>query len=165
MAYHFGPTNNTKPATFALGFWNLVQAWLPAGWTIKESGDGLAAYSSTGSVFTNGGVTGANGFDNSGAWLRIAMPGTVGREFCIVRGSSTNFLAIAVSPANKFISGSPSATVAPTASDQQFLLGTALNATQGAAFTGGTAGQNYFNAAASDISPSILSIWISTGQW
>lgn len=153
MAYHPGPTNNTKQATFVLGFWNLVGAWLAAGWTIKASGDGLAAYNAVGSVFSNGGATGANGFDNSGAWLRIAMPGAMsGREFCIVRGSSSTTMAIAISPANGFVNGG-SATVAATAVDQQMILGSTLTSGGSASLFSGTQGQNYYNAMADEAEP------------
>ncbi len=46
---------------------------LAAGWTVGASGDGLAAYSSSGDVITQA-LSGANGMGNALAWYRMVSP-------------------------------------------------------------------------------------------
>lgn len=159
MAVHAGPLNNTKPSSLGAGIYNLIAALVAAGWTIESSGDGLAAYNATGSVFTSGtpSGSGANSWDNSGAWARIRYPASVAggtRELLFVRGSSgTGYACIALSPNANFTSGSPSATQAPTASDQQFVLGSTVAPGSNAQWCNGTDGQTYMNAIADDAAP------------
>ena len=101
--------------------WNLLYRFktllISAGWVGKASGDGLSAFSSSSDILTSGN-SGANGFGNSLAWIRLQSPDTQ-REFVFQAGERIKY-----SRAAKFTGGSPSATVLPTATDEQFLIGT-----------------------------------------
>lgn len=99
---------------------NLVTTLTTAGWTIQSSGDGLAAYSSSGSVFSSGAATGANGWGNSSAWARIQDPGTL-REFTLQHDNAGG-LQVKYSQLSKFTVGG-SSTVVPTATDERTLRG------------------------------------------
>jgi hypothetical protein len=118
---------NNRPATGAIAMDDVLNGFVAAGWAVKASGDGIAAYSSSGSVFSNGGATGANGMANSYAWFRLQDPGG-GREFCVERGTTNYNWAIAYSVAAHFTTGG-SATAAPTASDAVAILGNITSST------------------------------------
>jgi hypothetical protein len=112
---------------------------IDAGYTVPGSADG--------STFSQSGVNkwvSATVADTTGAWIRLQDPaGIVEHEFqCI----STASFAWRVSATSKFTGGSPSATVAPTATDQQFIFGT--SATTGQAFA--TNGAYRINIVAGD---------------
>ncbi len=93
-----------------------LQTLLNSGaYTCKSSGDGLAAFSEPGSVFT-GYVSGANGLANTGAWFVIKCV-TSGREWLFGRGSS-NYSWFCLYDLNTGFTGG-SATVKPTATGQQ----------------------------------------------
>lgn len=114
---------NTKPLTKRACLYKLITTFLAAFPTgVKASGDGLAAYSSTGSVFTTG-ATGATGFGNDLAWARLQFPD--GRELLVVNNSTgaPYSCSLLLSQASHFTGGSPSATVWPTATDTQVILG------------------------------------------
>lgn len=103
------------------------------GCTVKGSGDGLAAYSATLSVFTatTPYASGANGFGNAKAWIRIQL-GDGAQEVVIVNGAvSVSQLSAKwkVSLANRFVAGTPSATQAPSATDEQVPIGAGTDAT------------------------------------
>ena len=96
--------------------YSLKELMKTAGWSVKASGDGLAAFSSSGDVIT-GPSTGAGGMANTNAWFRIQMPlvGGVRREILVHKvGASTQTVRYSYSAG--FTSGG-SATVPPTASD------------------------------------------------
>jgi hypothetical protein len=90
------------------------------GWTVVASGDGLAAYSSSGDVITSSG-SGAGGMDNTNAWFVLREPGGH-REFLWQRGSSHDNWAILYSFSAHFTGGSASSRAAAT--DAQVIWGT-----------------------------------------
>lgn len=101
------------------------------GWTVIASGDGDALYNAAGDVITAD--SGAGSFANytvgtKNAWCRIRMNGST-RELLLIRGATSTAWWIEYSLLG-FSGGSPSATVPPTATDQQNLHGTALTGTQ-----------------------------------
>lgn len=93
-----------------------------AGWVVKSSGDGLAAFSSTTDVISSG-SSGANGWNNTSAWVRIQSPAGAGtREFTLQRNAASTTWTIKYSYSAGFTGGSPSSTVPGTATDSQTLL-------------------------------------------
>lgn len=106
---------------------------------VLGTGDGRSAFENSGQtagpnydVLTGGtsiwnsGVD--NEFSNPNAWIRLRMVGTT-LEFCLQRRSSTSAsyeddLKILVSPTG-FTNGGASATVRPTATDEQYIMGSA----------------------------------------
>ncbi len=98
-----------------------------AGWSVRSSGDGTS-YGSSSDIITSG-STGAGGLGNTTAWFRIRMPvaNSVTREFTFQRNSSNTAWVIKYSYSAGFSGGSPSATVTPTASDEQTLSTLNLN--------------------------------------
>lgn len=119
MAYLF--TTNNTPATGVVLVFNFKTLLKSAGWTVKASGDGLSAYSSTADIITGSG-SGANGLNNSNAWFRIQDPAAK-RELVFQRGTATTVWKVKYSATDKFITGG-SASVYPTSADEQFLIGT-----------------------------------------
>ncbi len=117
----FTPSVNNRPTTGPIAMFEILTNFLAAGWTCKASGDGLSAYSSTGSVFSNGGASGANGLANNYAWFRIQDPGA-GREFVVERGTTNLNWGIKYSLSAHFTTGGSSTTV-PTATDEVPVLG------------------------------------------
>jgi hypothetical protein len=114
---------NQVPALYGNAWFLLFTMLTSAGWTVKASGDGLSAYSSTTTVFSAGntGAPGANAFGQNKAWIRLQDPG-VGREIIFQR-DGTSGLRAKYSPSAKFTGGSGSATQTPSATDEQYLLG------------------------------------------
>jgi len=120
----------------SLAMFQLVQTMISGGWVQMGSGD--ASTWATGSVgpVVNGG-TGATGLNNNAAWIRLQTPtltfgGTsLKKEVLIQRGNADTDWWLRYSPAGNFSGGSPSATVAPTATDQVNLYGTAQSAATG----------------------------------
>ena len=110
-------------------FKNIMKA---NGWTVVESGDGLGGNFSGlggGDVLTAWGntTTSPNNIINRQSWFRLQAP-EGGREFVIQRRDNVSYEldSIYYSANAGFVDGSPSATSAPTASDQVNLLGTNL---------------------------------------
>ncbi len=125
---------NTVYATTAAAIFALKALLKAQGWTVKSSGDGLSAFSSSGDIITGSG-SGANGMNNALAWFRIQDPGGV-REFVWQRANtSAHHWWTTYSAQSKFTGGSPSATARPTATDGQNFIGT--NTTGLDAFLGG----------------------------
>jgi hypothetical protein len=118
MSYVFDVNNSA--VTGAQAMYKFKELLKTAGWVVKSSGDGLSAFSSTTDIITSG-SSGANGFANSNAWVRIQMPiaNGVHREFILQRSSSNILWTILYSYSVGFIGGSPSATIAPTATDSK----------------------------------------------
>lgn len=115
---------NQLPGSGAAALYALIQHLVSAGWSIKASGDGLSAYSSTTSVFSAGSASGANGWNNYKAWARLRMPGTdaAPREVVIQRGTNATDTRWKYSAGAAFTGGSPSATQCATATNEQVLI-------------------------------------------
>lgn len=111
----------TTPATGDAAMRRLKDQLVAAGWTVAASGDGRSAYEAAGDAITAD--SGAGSLDASGAWMRLRMGGAT-RELLILRGSSSTTWTVRYSAAG-FSGGSPSATTAPTATDQQTLISAA----------------------------------------
>jgi hypothetical protein len=118
-------TTNFVPSTAGNAFWQLFTMLMGAGWTVKGSGDGLSSVNLAGNTFTNAGAAGAHGYSNNNAWIRLQDPGGV-REF-VISNDSTSAARITYSPSAKFTSGG-TASVQPTAADQQTVWGSGTNA-------------------------------------
>jgi hypothetical protein len=122
------PFNFVKNITVASGngcaaIYNLKTALKANGWTVESSGDGLAAYGSSTDVITSSG-SGANGLDNTSSWFRLRMTTAqdgYNREFLIQRGSASTSWDIKYSVL-AFSGGTPSATSAPTSTDEQVVI-------------------------------------------
>lgn len=119
MAWSFNA--NTTPATGAEVMYDMKTRLVAAGWVVKSSSDGTT-YNSTGDQISSPG-SGANGMNNSNAWFRIQDPATL-REFLFQRGTTSLSWKSYYSALDKFTGGAPSATVLPTATDQQQIIGT-----------------------------------------
>lgn len=111
----------TTPATGDAAMRRLKTRLVAAGWTVVASGDGRSAYGASSDVITAD--SGAGSLDASGAWMRL-RPGSGTREVLIIRGASVTTWTVRYSAAG-FSGGSPSATTAPTATDQQTLISAA----------------------------------------
>jgi hypothetical protein len=118
--------SNLAPANGAALLYAIKARLKLAGWTVMASGDGLSAYGAASDVITNNGA-GANGINQQRAWFRIKMPGAT-REFVFQRGTNATDLRLKYSVLG-FSTGSPSATQAPTASDEQILIAGGTDAT------------------------------------
>jgi hypothetical protein len=118
MAWQFS-TNNT-PATGAAAMYLLLTKLIAAGWVVKSSSDGTT-YNSSGNQITGGG-SGANGLANNSAWFRVQDPGGL-REYVAQRGTTNLVWRWTYSKSAHFVTGSPSATQVPSASDGQILNG------------------------------------------
>lgn len=119
-----GPTPAVSPARVGYGLLDLL---VSQGGSWKGSGSGSGgAYSATGSVFTQSVPwdAGTNGFGNSGAWGRVQLAdGT--REVTVQHSAHASIVQIRIkaSLASRFTSGSPSATVTPSAADETLVCG------------------------------------------
>lgn len=121
----FGFDANLTPATFAVAMYNWKQRLVTAGAVVKASSDGTT-YNSTGDQISSGN-SGAGGFDNASAWMRIQL-GDGAHEITIQRNSSTGAntsrsVRFKYSKSAKFTGGSPGATQTPSATDEQILIG------------------------------------------
>jgi hypothetical protein len=107
---------NQAVTTTAAMWFVLRTALLAAGWTQEGSGDA--------STFSNAGtgpVTTAAALNATGAWIRLRDP-SGNREMIIQRGASANVWSLFYSYSARFTGGSPSATVRPTATDEQTII-------------------------------------------
>lgn len=127
------------PATAGEVMYRLSLVLIAAGWTVPGSADGSTFSQAGANKWISAATAGT-----TGAWIRMQDPaGIVEHEFqCI----SANVFGWRVSATAKFTGGSPSATVAPTATDTQYLQGT----TAGTGATYGTAGSYRINIVAGD---------------
>jgi len=112
----------TTPATGDAAMRRLKDHLVAAGWAVAASGDGRSAYEAAGDAITAD--SGAGSLDASGAWMRLRMGGGATRELLFVRGGASTTWTVRYSAAG-FGGGSPSATTAPTATDQQALISAA----------------------------------------
>jgi len=113
--------DQTSPSTGDAAMRRIKDRWvLGGGWSVMASGDGASAYGASSDVITAD--SGANSFANytsgsSSAWIRLRMTGST-RELLIIRGTNSTTWTVKYSLLG-FSGGSPSATAAPTATDQQ----------------------------------------------
>ena len=116
MAWTFD-VNNTY-SSHSASLFKLKTVMVTAGWAVKASGDGLSAFSSTGDVITSGG-SGAGGFGNGRAWIRIQSPSISGaqREFTM-QWIAANQVRVKYSSSAKFTGGTQNSTTTPTATDE-----------------------------------------------
>lgn len=121
-------TTVSTPATGDDAIFELKQQAVAAGWVVTASGDGVSAYGPYGGP-TSDVITTSAELVTAGAWFRLKMPGAT-REFLFIRLGATTSWNILYSVAG-FFGGSPSATVAPTAADQQTLINGTLLAADG----------------------------------
>ena len=70
---YFDDLNNVSPASQAAAIFDLKETFKAAGYTIRGSGDGIAAHSAVGDVITSAG-SGANGMNNTNAWFTVRQP-------------------------------------------------------------------------------------------
>lgn len=112
----------TTPATGDIAIKRLKDRLVSAGWAVVASGDGRSAYEAAGDAITAD--SGANSLDAAGAWVRLRMGGGATREILFIRGASVTTWTARYSAVG-FSGGSPSATTAPTATDQQALISAA----------------------------------------
>ncbi len=110
---------NNESCTGPEAVYLLKELLKSAGWTVKASSDGTT-YNATSDIILSG-SSGASGLANNSAWFRIQDP-IAQREFVIQRGTSNPVWRVAYSASSKFTSGG-SASVLPTATDQQFIIG------------------------------------------
>lgn len=115
-------------------FLKLLTTHAGTNWTCETSGDGLSAYSASGDVFTSSG-SGANGLANTDAWFVLRDPGGR-REIMVQRHNNDSQWRLLYSALDKFTGGTPSATVAPTATDEQGWNNGPLTTDQWVFFTG-----------------------------
>lgn len=112
------------------------------GWTLQGSGQGSGTpgYSTTDGTYFSQAIMASN---SNAAWVRIQHAG--GRELVFYRSGGTGYTSwvIAYSPSAGFTGGSPGNSTPPTASDQQFLLGSAITTT--ATWHSATAGTYHAN--------------------
>jgi hypothetical protein len=127
MAYTFSVNN--LPATGAVAMFQLITALVAAGWSQVQSGDGISAFSA-GAVTS--GASGANGLGNSSAWVRLAAPAVSGqvRELVFQRGTTNDRgWQIKYSASALFSGGSPTFSLAPTSTDEVWMIGAGTAAT------------------------------------
>lgn len=153
-------TNRTV-SNFGDAVYRLVSHLDANGWTIEGAGDGTS-YSNAASTYFSQGAMNGSGNSGAAAWVRISHDST-GHEFVFARGGSSNYTAwvVAYSKSATFTGGSPSGIQAPTATDQQFLLGNSsitnyidwIN-------TSHTAGTFHVNICAETSSPYGFYMWV-----
>jgi len=122
---------NQKPTTYGQAFSLLTEMLAGAGWTYVQSGDGLASFGA-GKVFTNFVSNTANSWNNSRAWVRMQDPSGT-KEFVFQTGPGgggiiDRTVRMKYSPGAKFVSGSPSAAVAGSATDEKIFWGPGTDA-------------------------------------
>lgn len=116
---------NAVPNGYGAAMSATVEMLVAAGWVYKASGDGLAAYNATGKVFT-GTAAGATQWNNTRAWCRLADPSDA-REICLQHNAAAG-LRWKCSRVSKFVGGTPSATVVPSAADERVIWGAGTDA-------------------------------------
>jgi hypothetical protein len=112
-------------------WWNIIQCLLSAGWTHWASGTGTGGTFSTTPGNVNNQITstgtGAGGFDRNNAWIILRCPASK-RQILIQRGTASTAWRVYYSALDTFNGtgfGAVSATVPPSATDQQQLIGAA----------------------------------------
>jgi len=124
MAFTF---TKSTPATGAVAWYEFKEQLKSSGWTVESSSDGTT-YNSSGDQISSG-SSGANGFANTNAWVRLRSPvGAGGAEFVIQRGTGNTVWRLKYSMTAGFTGGSPGATQVPSATDEVLLWGTGTDA-------------------------------------
>lgn len=132
----FTLTHSTSPGDVRDGgqiFYVLKEALKAQGWTHVASGDGLALFSTGSDQITNG-DSGANGFDNTRAWITLQQPSGGSGAYAGTRqitlqigdgaGASLGSTArIVYSPGGTAVTGACDANTVPTFSDEVILVG------------------------------------------
>ena len=112
---------NDFPLSSSEAVFLLKERLKTGGWMISGSSDG-STYNSAGDQITLSG-SGAGGLSNTNAWFRVRSPDFL-REFLIQRSTSNDLWEVWYSSDGVgFVSGSPSATVLPTAGDGKQICG------------------------------------------
>lgn len=112
---------NLAPATGGILAFQIQQGLKQCGWVPVQWTDGTTL--TTSSAGWSSGASGAGGAANTSAWLRMQDPAGV-HEFILQRSTTNLLWRMKWSHSAKFTGGSPSATVTPTATDQQNVAGT-----------------------------------------
>lgn len=121
MAYSYD-IGGVQPATGAVTIFRLKEALKAAGWTVTKSSDGTT-YNPTGDQITSGN-SGAGGMANNSAWFVIKSPSTTfPRQICFQRGTTNLVWRVKYSGTSGYVTGSPTATVVPSAADDQIIFG------------------------------------------
>jgi hypothetical protein len=108
------PSRDVVVATPAAAMYALKEGLVAYGWTVLESGDGVAVYDPAGDCIASAVI-----MDQSRAWFRITDAGR-GNELVVQRGSSGQvYWTVARSPLARFIGGVPDFQTIPTATDSQ----------------------------------------------
>lgn len=126
-------TDVSSPANGTAAIFSLLTELCDAGWTVKAWSDATtltSGVSLTANPYSGSG-SGAGALGNTSAWFRVAAPGG-SREWIFQRGSGDATWTVSRSIAG-FTGGSPSATVAGTATDATalFSAATLFSATPG----------------------------------
>src|SRR3990172_4448991 len=133
--------NHSTPTTGAVAVYELKELLVDAGWTVKSSGDGIGAYSSSGDVITSGLDVVSGGLGNEYAWFRIKEPTGTGahkREFTFQRGGgvydANGYWRIKYSHEDTFTGapiggGSSDTDTTPSATDEAIIVGNGDDAT------------------------------------
>jgi hypothetical protein len=115
----------TLPANYPTFMWDFKEGLKSAGCIHWASGTGSGGTFTTTPGDVNDVLTAGSKFANTGAWWQGRWPD--GRQISIQRGSDASTWRVIYSPGLTFSGGSPSATVAPTAADAQYVVGDASN--------------------------------------
>lgn len=107
------PSTHTV-ATIAAAFFQWKQDLIAQGWTVGASGDGLSAYGAASDVITSG-SSGAGGFNNDSAWMRLVSPSAHEIVIWMNVAAAEVFYGLFTYDGGSFTGGSPSATAIPTA--------------------------------------------------
>lgn len=117
---YFDDLNNVSPLSQAVPIFDLKEAMKAAGYSVRGSGDGIAAHSAVGDIITQSG-SGANGMNNSNAWFTIRQDGggtapfSGTREWTFQRGAQSYSWACEYSgPDTTFDQSTGNATTRPT---------------------------------------------------
>lgn len=156
MVYTYDGTNssvNLTPASAAECMLRFKQTMLQAGWTVVSSNNGTTA-----SAADN--VTTAAHFGTNNMWVVLRQHSNVAgsRQLCLFRGTVNTSWKLSYSYSAGFTGGTTSAK--PTASDEQYLVGSA--AAYGVIF--GTDGTYRFSVSAENTdSLAFYAFWFTTG--
>jgi hypothetical protein len=162
MAWHYS-VNNTL-ATYSLNLFQLFTVMKAAGWTDVSDSDGVSPYTLGQHGTITSGNSGAGGLNNNTSWIVLESPAGAGGPQVLFQNaagvpgslwSSGDIAWIGLySPSAGFTGGSPSMTVAPTASDQYGFLAFLSNGTGSQWFNYHTTeGSTRYSAAANDVAP------------
>jgi hypothetical protein len=150
---------NRHPATISEAIFRFKEVLKTAGWTVPRSSDGTT-YNSSGDQVTHGG-SGANGMNNTRAWFVIEVPAgavapyTTVRQFCWqISSAPGTSQRIKYASGATFTLGAPAATVTPSATGEQILIGAGTDAAPTfAGISTAASGEAKFHCAADNAEP------------